>query len=298
MKTIGQKLRTAREHQHLTIDDVNARIRIPPKYVVALETGDTTVFPAEVYVTGSLRRYAQFLGLNVQEILGAYHDVQQQARAAVEAQKSSHKQQRSSQPNVYVAIAAVVVLALIAGVFIAMLSTIKPGASVQPSVVTPVVSTETVVVPAVPAVKHVPVVIAVATATITRPVTAAPVHVSTRTAMPVVTAAVRPVVVSTAPVHPVIRPGKELVFSVQCRKDTWMRVKTDDTVVYDAILSTGAHQQWGAQSTIAVQFGYLTAVTGSLNGYPLDIRTMATPHGNVLILTRETLATLQRQGQQ
>lgn len=295
MKTIGDQLRNAREHQRLSIEDVNTRLRIPQKYVIALEAGDTAAFPAEVYVTGSLRRYAQFLGLNVQEIMGAYRDQQQQARAAVEEQKTIHKQKRSSQPNVYVAIAAVVVLALIAGVFVAMLSTIKPGDSVQQSSPMPAVSTAPVA--GLPAAAPTSFSVAAATAASAHPAVVPQVHLSTRPAAPV-PAVPRPVVISSPAVSIPVFPGKDLVFSVSCRKDTWMRVKADDAVVYDAILSTGSRRQWGAQETIAIQFGYLTAVTGTLNGYPLDIRAMATPHGNVLILTRETLAALKRQGQQ
>lgn len=67
--TIGQRLKAEREEQRLTIEKVFevTRIRIP--YLQALEADDLSKMPSPVQARGYLRNYAEFLGLNYEQML-------------------------------------------------------------------------------------------------------------------------------------------------------------------------------------------------------------------------------------
>ena len=69
MSTIGQKLKAAREEKQLTLDKVfeATRIRIP--YLRALELDDLSSMPSPVQARGYLRNYAEFLELDIDQLL-------------------------------------------------------------------------------------------------------------------------------------------------------------------------------------------------------------------------------------
>lgn len=69
MQTIGQKLKQAREAQRLTLDKVFESTRIRVQYLQALEADDLSVMPSPVQARGYLRNYAEYLGLNFEQLL-------------------------------------------------------------------------------------------------------------------------------------------------------------------------------------------------------------------------------------
>ena len=68
--TIGQKLKQAREAKHITLEKVFEAIRIRVPYLQALEADDLSAMPSPVQARGYLRNYAEFLGLDVDQMLG------------------------------------------------------------------------------------------------------------------------------------------------------------------------------------------------------------------------------------
>ncbi|NJC96453.1 MAG: hypothetical protein FIB03_08970, partial [Anaerolineae bacterium] len=69
MPTIGQKLKAAREDQHLTLEKVFEATRIRVTYLQALEADDHSVMPSPVQARGYLRNYTEYLGLNFGQLL-------------------------------------------------------------------------------------------------------------------------------------------------------------------------------------------------------------------------------------
>lgn len=69
MTELGATLRDAREARGLSLDQVERDTRIGRRYLTALEAGDFSVFPAEVYARGFLRSYSSYLGLNPVEMV-------------------------------------------------------------------------------------------------------------------------------------------------------------------------------------------------------------------------------------
>ncbi|MBL8111197.1 MAG: helix-turn-helix domain-containing protein, partial [Anaerolineales bacterium] len=69
MQTIGQKLKEAREAKHITLEKVFEATRIRMPYLQALEADDLSSMPSPVQARGYLRNYAEFLGLNFDQLL-------------------------------------------------------------------------------------------------------------------------------------------------------------------------------------------------------------------------------------
>lgn len=65
-------LRAARLEQGLRLDDVAAAIRIRPGYLEALEDGRYADLPGAAYVSGFIRGYAEYLGLDPEEMARRY----------------------------------------------------------------------------------------------------------------------------------------------------------------------------------------------------------------------------------
>jgi len=68
-QSIGQKLKEAREAQHLTLDKASEATRIRAPYLRALEIDDLSAMPSPVQARGFLRNYAEYLGLNLEQLL-------------------------------------------------------------------------------------------------------------------------------------------------------------------------------------------------------------------------------------
>lgn len=72
MFSMVNKLKEAREQKGITLAKASEDTRISKKFLESLEKEDYRIFPAEVYLKGFLRIYAQYLGLNPEEALEEY----------------------------------------------------------------------------------------------------------------------------------------------------------------------------------------------------------------------------------
>jgi cytoskeletal protein RodZ len=69
---VGDALRKARTRRGLTLDAAARDTRIRPDLLAALEDEDFEKLMGDVYVRGSLRSYAQYLGLNPDKVVQLY----------------------------------------------------------------------------------------------------------------------------------------------------------------------------------------------------------------------------------
>lgn len=69
---VGHSLKVVRERRALALADVSARLRIRRPYLEAIEEGRFGELPGAVYVSGFLRQYAEFLGLDPDQVLKSY----------------------------------------------------------------------------------------------------------------------------------------------------------------------------------------------------------------------------------
>jgi LCP family protein required for cell wall assembly len=63
-RTVGRRLRRAREEQGLTLDEVGLAIKVHAHHVEALEQGDYDALPSPLWARGFLISYADYLGLD------------------------------------------------------------------------------------------------------------------------------------------------------------------------------------------------------------------------------------------
>ncbi|MBM4426487.1 MAG: DUF4115 domain-containing protein [Chloroflexi bacterium] len=68
-ETIGQRLKKAREGRYLSLEKVSAETRIRTVFLQALEADDFSVMPSAAQGRGFLRNYAEYLNLNIDEII-------------------------------------------------------------------------------------------------------------------------------------------------------------------------------------------------------------------------------------
>lgn len=67
--SIGARLRAAREARRLTIEQVSEATKLRPHYLQALETDDFTAIPSAAQARGFLRLYAEFLELDMVDLV-------------------------------------------------------------------------------------------------------------------------------------------------------------------------------------------------------------------------------------
>ena len=121
MFEIGNSLREARMRRGIEFPQAEAAIKIRGKYLRALEDEQFDVLPAETYVKGFLRTYAEFLGLDGQLYVDEYNSrfvtgEEYELRRGQPRRSSARPQQRSRRTEtniVLIALAAIAVLTVI-----------------------------------------------------------------------------------------------------------------------------------------------------------------------------------------
>ncbi len=74
---VGEKLRSARTAQSLSLEQASQATHIRAHYLEALEQGEMDLIPSQAQARGFLRSYASFLGLDPEQIVLASQDVEE-----------------------------------------------------------------------------------------------------------------------------------------------------------------------------------------------------------------------------
>ncbi|MFH1784703.1 MAG: helix-turn-helix domain-containing protein [bacterium] len=69
---IGSTLQNKRREKKISLKKASAETKVRMKYLIALEEENYDIFPADVYLKGFLKAYANYLGLNGSELVGLY----------------------------------------------------------------------------------------------------------------------------------------------------------------------------------------------------------------------------------
>lgn len=72
--TVGQTLKSLREARNLALADIAARLRLDPRVIAAIESGDHDSLPSALYVRGYVRGYARLLGTDPEHLVGLYNE--------------------------------------------------------------------------------------------------------------------------------------------------------------------------------------------------------------------------------
>jgi cytoskeleton protein RodZ len=112
---IGNSLREARLRQGLDLARAEDDTKIRAKYLQALEDERFEILPAETYVKGFLRTYAEYLGLDGQIYVDEFNSrfVSAEEPVAATAPKRRPRQRASESSFVVVALAGIVAVAVL-----------------------------------------------------------------------------------------------------------------------------------------------------------------------------------------
>ena len=118
MFEIGNSLREARVRRGVDFAQAELATKIRGKYLRALEDEQFEMLPAETYVKGFLRTYAEYLGLDGQLYVDEYNsrfvsDAYSEARARRSAARPQRRNRRIETNVVLVALAAIAILTVI-----------------------------------------------------------------------------------------------------------------------------------------------------------------------------------------
>lgn len=90
MASFGESLRRERELRRVTLREVSEATKINVRYLEALERNEFDHLPGGVFITGFIRSYARYIGVDDSEMVGAYEfELKQQKREQIEAGSSA-----------------------------------------------------------------------------------------------------------------------------------------------------------------------------------------------------------------
>ena len=121
MRKVGEILRTKREEQGKSLQEISEETKVRVEYLDHIEQGEYNKLPDKVYVRGFISTYAAALGLQPDQILPFYRRELQEddGRDAKELPKHVEKRSIHITPNqVFLSVLAVVVIAFIAFLYI------------------------------------------------------------------------------------------------------------------------------------------------------------------------------------
>ena len=72
MRTVGEILKKARLEKRFTLEEIEDKIKIRKKYLIALEENAWNKLPSLAYIKGFLRNYCNFLNLKSDEMLAIF----------------------------------------------------------------------------------------------------------------------------------------------------------------------------------------------------------------------------------
>lgn len=140
---IGARLKTAREAQGLSLDDVAAKTRVPIRHLVHIEKGEWDQLPAPTYSIGFARAYATAVGLEASEIGAELRSQLSYAQAPTPAYYEPADPARVP-PRWLALVAGIIAILLVGGYFVWRSNALSGGGGDQ------VTQTETGTTPAAP----------------------------------------------------------------------------------------------------------------------------------------------------
>jgi cytoskeleton protein RodZ len=117
----GSYLKHERELRGVPLEDIAQSTKISINFLRAIEAGRFEDLPGEVFIKGFIRSYGQAIGLNVDELLAAYHESGNKgqdtatAQATISSPSDEEQSERHSGFPIKAVLGIVVALLIIAG---------------------------------------------------------------------------------------------------------------------------------------------------------------------------------------
>ena len=231
MPTLGELFRGERHRRNLSLEQVEADVKIRKKYLIALEEDDYSALPAPVYARGFVQIYAEYLGLDPVFAEKLYQPperaaVVQTIRPAAAGLRESRVISMRTVVTVLVVVMAIAGIGYLYAQYLSYTSTSAASLTPLAPQATPLTT---------------------ATAYAVAPL---PTAVPTATPMPSPT------------------PVRSVVVTVYATERTWLRVVADgqSTPLFEGELQVGDTRTWTAKDRIDMRVGNAGGIEVTVNG--------------------------------
>ena len=276
MESIGEFFKQVRDTKGLTLDDVALKTRIHPDFLIALEEGNFTKLPDQVFAKGFVRSYARSLGLDEEDAMrrfegsaGAFYEKQAEREVLRLKQAEDDRRKKTNRKVVLAAIAvALLGLILLMSREHTPVAPPRPPADIEPPAITPPrgpTSSESSD-KANSVVRNLDIERSAAASTAASK-TLPPASISTVTAIPTVREEV--VSPSVSPNDPLLvdTPSDGLLaLAIEALELTWVVVQVDNGSPEEALMRPGERVQWKASDRFTLTLGNAGGVRVELNG--------------------------------
>jgi cytoskeleton protein RodZ len=264
MDTVGEFFKQAREAKGLTLDEVGSKTRIHPSFLRAIEEGNFTKLPDQVFVKGFVRSYARSLGMDEDDAVrrftataGSFYEKQEEGERLRLKQAEDERRKRTNR-NVIVGTMAVAVLGLVFVMSREQTSvTIRHPAEppARPPVSPPDESTRAPArEPEVP------------TSAAASPSTGLPAEPHGSSTGPAPDSRDAP---PALPLEDVRAEHAPLTLEVEATELSWVVVQVDGAGLHEALLRPGERVRWTASERFNLTLGNAGGVRVELNGKPV-----------------------------
>ena len=139
----GERLAAARRELEITILDVAKELHLDEPKVRALERNDFDVLGAPVFAKGHLRKYAQLVGVPIEDVLADYYTLNR-ATGAPPLVARVRKPEQTLSPGPWIAVIIVVLIAAAAYWYFVVRQPAQNTRPAEPAETTPAVEAESV----------------------------------------------------------------------------------------------------------------------------------------------------------
>lgn len=279
MGEVGSRLREAREQQGLSLEQAEETTRIRRVFLEALEEERFDVLPGDVYARGFIRNYAQFLGLDPQELLASFRAARGKAPARYVPRVLDEPLVPGPGSNrwagLFLAFMLLVVVALGAWyIYQRYYVGVDPGSMVIPQLIPALGKTATGAIatrPVATAVAPPPTKVAQpASSPSVQAVYPAPTASATAETTPAASPTALPSPTPTkspaSPTTPTPPPSTPIRVEARALETTWLRVYLDGELVLGDFLQEGEYRVWEAEREVSMRIGNAAGLRLTVNG--------------------------------
>ena len=279
MGEVGSRLREAREQQGLSLEQAEETTRIRRVFLEALEEERFDVLPGDVYTSGFIRNYAQFLGLDPQELLASFRAARGEAPARYVPKVLDEPLVPGPGSNrwagLFLAFMLLVVVALGAWyIYQRYYVGVDPGSMVIPQLIPALGKTATGAI----ATPSVATAVGPGPTKVAQPApspnvqaahpapTASATAETTPSASPTASPSPTPTKSPTSPTTPTPPSNTPIRVEARALETTWLRVYLDGELVLGDFLQEGEYRVWEAEREVSMRIGNAAGLRLTVNG--------------------------------
>jgi cytoskeleton protein RodZ len=134
----GERLRQARRENNISVRDVAKELHLDEPKVRALERNEFDVLGAPVFAKGHLRKYAELVGVSIEDVMTDYYQMNRSVGAPPVVGPKRPSPPREINPGPWI-VAAIVIVIIAGGLYwwFAIRSTDAPPPAVEPATLAP-----------------------------------------------------------------------------------------------------------------------------------------------------------------